>query len=452
MNKPLFRIFLSTCLTLLAANTIADDDITSVTAFGDDEYGHLASDLVNLGNGALSQLRDYASAQDPIIAPDVATALQAAVNANSDALLVLSIADSGRSKATIMVQMYSASTGAPFYSMEKEYKFKSERGLLAQLEYDLPNQMKQDFKQQGRVVSLDTNIAFFDLGQTAGVEEGQTYRVFRQGKEIKGAGGESFGYLDKEAGIIEVTDVNAVYSVAEIKLGRVSIRQGDWVTLKEIDVEEYNGVVMSKLDEQVAINLGSTVGVSQGAYFAVYKDIKDINEEESFREEVGRIRVTEVYEDFSTGEIAPSNHFSLAKAMITEGDSVEEISAEGFWVVTLGQLNTSMLSDSKSIWVLGGELESLADTGLRYRGRFGYGSGALYGAAGISAGLNNSETFHYGLDITYLKGTGANLFLQVDVPTPLDEYATFSLETGYMVGVDADYDGLNIMLNVRAGF
>lgn len=452
MKQTLLRIFISCLFLAVSTNSLASDDITSVTSFGDDTYAHLASDLSVLGKGTLAQLRGYQPASERIIAADIASALQGAANAGSDALMALTLTDSGRSKARISVQMYSVNTGAPFYSMEKEYKFKSQRGLLAQLEYDLPNQLKQDFKQQGRIVSLDSNIAFFDLGETAGVEEGQTYRVFRQGKEIKGVGGESFGYLDQEAGIIEVTDVSAVYAIAEIKLGRVSIRQGDWVTLKEIDREQYNGVVISKLDQQIAINLGSNVGVSQGAYFAVYKDIKEINAQESFREEVGRIRVTEVYDNFSTGEIAPSNHFSLAKAMITEGDSVEEVAAQGVWVVTLGQLNTSILSDAKQIWVLGAELESLADSGLRYRARGGYGAGKLFGAAGLSGGLNNSETFHYGLDLVYLGGTGANLFLQVDVPTPLDEYATFSLETGYMVGVDSEHDGLNIMLNLRAGF
>ena len=449
----LFILCIVFMATSLSAYTKENTNITNKTwviGLGQGDLSHLSQELELVGKSAVSSLRGYdlVKGSPTNKRAKLSVIIKEAYKSRIRTLVVLELKKRKRKRAIISYNFYNVKTGSSFYRYSKEYKYKSERALLAQLEYNLPHKMKQDLRLQGRVVQKESNLVYIDLGTSAGTKVGQVYRIFREGKEIENDSGESFGFLDEETGIATIKSTSSVYSIAEIQLGRSSIKKGDRVELSDETADFYKGKVLSKLDNQVAINLGNNVGVSEGAYFAIFKDVKSIKNGESFQEMIGQIRITEVFDEFSKGEIAASNHYSLAKAMIQEGDSIEEVKAKGLIQLSFGQLSTGMLKEASQVYLIGVDVSSLSNRGLTYRGKLGYGDEA-YASIGIAANLSNSESFRYGLDLVRLESSGANMFLQVDVPTPLSKYGTFSMETGYLVGVEEEYEGLNILLNLK---
>lgn len=443
--KRLSAFFLVCLSTLVVA-----EEAESIWVVGrvNDDFNHLQTDVTNIGIASINQVNRFELNTKVEDAEEVEKLIANAAKADVVNVMIITLERAKKTEADLTVEIINTGSGKTIYRLADEMKFKEERSLLAQIEYQLPKRMKSEFKQLGHVVEIDSNVLFFDIGSTAGVEAGDVYRVFRQGKEIKGPSGESFGFIDEQSGVVQVKSVSSVYSSAEVLLGRISIEKGDWVEKVDANADDYKGFILSKLDNQVAINLGKNVGVTEGAYFAVYKDVKAIKEGEAFREMVGSIRVTEVFDDYARGKIAASDNYQLAKAMVNDGDYIEEIQGSGGLRYMVGQMSAGILEEAKNIYVIGAELETLDSTALRYRAKVGFGS-AILASAGIGAGVNKSDMLQYGIDAVYLGGFGANLFLKVDVPSPLDRYGTLMMETGYLVSPEDEYSGLNITLGLR---
>lgn len=443
-------VLISATSWLSSLTFAAENDTESIWVVGrvSEDFNHLQSDLTNIGISSADQVNRFSVNTAVVDQEELAQLLANARDAEVDNVLIITLEKDKKTQADLTVEIINATSEKTIYRLFEEMKFKEERSLLAQIEYQLPKRMKSEFKQLGHVVEIDSNVLFFDIGSTAGVEAGDVYRVFRQGKEIKGPSGESFGFIDDQTGVVQVKSVSSVYSSAELLLGRISIEKGDWVERVDANPDDYKGFILSKLDDQVAINLGKNVGITEGAYFAVYKDVKAIKEGEAFREMVGSIRVTEVFDDYARGKIAASDNYQLAKAMVNDGDYIEEVQGSGGLRYMLGQMSAGILTETKNIYVIGAELETLDNTALRYRAKVGFGS-AIMASAGIGAGVNKSDMLQYGIDAVYLGGFGANLFLKVDVPTPLDRYGTLVMETGYLVSPEDEYSGLNITLGLR---
>ncbi len=73
----------------------------------------------------------------------------------------------------------------------------------------------------------------------------------------------------------------------------------------------------------------------------------------------------------------------------------------------------------------------------------------MLASAGIMSSIGHSKNFFYGIDVLYLDGAGANLFLSVDIPTPFSDKVGLNLETGYIVGTDDKYEGLEVTLGLK---
>jgi hypothetical protein len=447
-------LFLGLSVAVFSNSVFAEGNVLLATDLSDDQLS-FRPDLRLIATNAINRLQDYSVANAktqvrPNSQEAIAAMLDAAEKANLEALAVVTLYSPKRRQATVTVSLYSVSTGELIIQRALEFKFKELTALLAQLEYELPLMLKREFRELGSVVKITNDQIYFDLGKNADVEIGQKFKVFRRGDEIKDRSGESFGFVDEQTGIVEVTEVSSIYAVANIRLGRLSIKANDWVELADEDVQT-RGRVLSKLDEQVAINIGRKAGVTPGSYFAVYKDIKAIDENDSFREVVGRIRITEADTHSARGEIARSDHYRLAKALIEEGDYIDEISYLHRNQILLGQTSFGVLGETDSKWSLGLNMESSFSTDLSFRFKGSYGDN-WYLSAGLNSAMRHSESFRYGLDIMWgADGFGTYMFADANLPTPLDKYILFAIEAGYLLGANEDVEGLSVGLNAKIG-
>jgi hypothetical protein len=348
------------------------------------------------------------------------------------------------------VSIWDTNSGEKVFNWTQAYDQLSPESLVAKLEYQLPLLLKTSLKEVGHVIQAEKGLVYFDLGAAANVKAGEIFRVFRSGKELINADGEPFGSLEEQTGIIRVLDVQSTYATAKVLLGRLSIEADDYVERTEDqDPASYRGKIISSLDNKVAISLGKNVGVTEGSYYAVFKDVKDIQDGESFREEVGQIRIVEVDDNFSKGHLSLSNHYDLAKAMMNDGDYVEEIEPTRKDQLSFGIMNTSILSDaSSSIYTFGYQQDSASQIDLVYRAKVGFGDAFLL-SGGVMNSVNHSQNIFYGLDLMYLDGLGANLFLSVDIPTPFAKAMDLNMETGYIMGTDAKYEGVNFNVSIK---
>ncbi|MBU2864208.1 hypothetical protein KO489_10165 [Reinekea forsetii] len=454
MRLTLQASFITLILSLFSQLAMANGNLLLATDLSDD-YLNFRPDLRLIATNGLNRLQDYnvANAKTqvrPNSEEAIAAMIDAASSANLDALAVVTLYTPKRRQATVTVSLYSVATGELIIQRALEFRFKEMTALLAQLENELPLMLKREFRELGSVVKITNDQVYFDLGKNADVAVGQVYKVFRRGAEIKDRSGDSFGFVDEQTGIIEVTEVSSIYAVADISLGRLSIKANDWVELAEPGIQT-RGQVLSKLDEQIAVNIGHKAGVVPGAYFAVYKDIKEIDEDEAFREIIGRIRITEVDANSARGEIARSDHYHLAKALIEEGDYIDEISYLHRNQIIFSQTSFGVLGETDSKWSLGLNLESAFSTDMSFRFKGSYGDN-WYVSAGLNNALNHAESFRYGLDIMYgADGVGTYMFADANLPTPLDKYVLFAIEAGYLLGANEDVEGLSVGLNAKIG-
>ncbi|MDX1398317.1 MAG: hypothetical protein R3204_07310, partial [Oceanospirillum sp.] len=357
---------------------------------------------------------------------------------------------SSSSSTQLNISIWDTSSGEKVFNWSENYQQASPVSIVSKLEYQLPLQLKTSLKEVGHVIQAEKGLVYFDLGAAANVKPGEIFRVFRAGKELINADGEPFGALEDQTGIIKVLDVQSTYATAEVLLGRLSIEADDYVERTEDqDPTLYRGKIISSLDDKVAISLGKKVGVTEGSYYAVFKDVKSIQDGESFREEVGQIRIEEVEENFSKGRLSLSNHYDLAKAMMNEGDYVEEIEPTRKDQFSVGILNTSILGDdSSSIYTFGYQQDSSTQVDLVYRAKVGFGDAFLL-SGGVMNSVNHSQNIFYGLDVMYLDGLGANLFLSVDIPTPFAKAMDLNMETGYIMGTSDKYEGVNFNVSIK---
>jgi hypothetical protein len=443
------------CLLLFTGSAFAAGNVLLVTDLEDDALA-FRPDLRLVAINALNQLEDYEVAPATTqVRPNSDARIEAmnkaALDAGLDTLAIVTLYTPKRRTATLTITFYNTRTGELSLQRALEFRLTDDvPALLAQLEYELPLVLKRAFRELGTVVRVSGDELIFDLGANTGIEVGDLYRVYRRGEEIRDARGDSYGYVDDQSGIVEVVSVSSVYSIAKIKLGRLSIRSNDWVERADPDLQA-NGIILSKLDDEVAINLGREAGVTPGSYFAVYKTIKPITEDDAFREVIGRIRINSVDGGVARGEIARSDHYDLAKALIEEGDAVEEVSYRHRNQLVVGQNSFSILNEPGQTWFAGFQFDSATDIDLAYRLRGSYGE-HWYMSLGLVSAIGHSESFRYGLDAVYgPDGPGTQLFVEVDIPTPLDDNVRFSLETGYLLGAIEEKEGVNVSLSVKVG-
>jgi len=443
----LLTVFLSG--TLLAAG-----NVLLVTDLSDDNLGS-RPDLRLIATSALDRLQDYEvssakTAMRPNSEDAIGAMMEAASKANLPSLAIVTLYTPKRRRATVTVSLYDVESGTLTIQRALEFKYKELTALLAQLNYELPLMLKREFRELGSVVKVTRNQVYFDLGTNADVQLGQIFRTFRRGTEIKNSSGDSYGFVDEQTGIIEITEISSIYSIGQIQLGRMTIGNNDWVELTDQKVST-RGQIVSKLDNKVAINLGRKVGVVPGSYFAVYKDIKPIDADKSFREMIGRIRITANDGDTARGEIARSDHYNLAKALINEGDYIEEISYLHRNQLVLGQASFGVLGDTASAFNIGMNFESGLSRDLSFRLRGGIGDNT-YVSLGANSALNHSESFSYGIDLMYgTDGFGTYLFTDANIPTALEKHVLFAMEAGYLLNADASYSGLSVGLSMKVG-
>ncbi len=169
--------------------------------------------------------------------------------------------DTEKKKGELTFSIYRTN-GENIFRWVEKYKIKSMKAFLAQMEYNMPLKLKTKFLELGRIIKTDKRLVYFDLGQTAGVKVGDTYRVYEEGDEIEDDDGNSYGYLEDTKGIVEVTAVTSVYSIAEIIIGQLSIDTGNWVKKTSSNSRKsFNGKILSVLENKLAINIGKNVGV-----------------------------------------------------------------------------------------------------------------------------------------------------------------------------------------------
>lgn len=347
------------------------------------------------------------------------------------------------------------SNGENVFRWREELDIDSVKAFMAQMEYKMPLKLKVNFLELGQIIKNDNRLVYFDLGETAGVQKGNIFKVYEEGQEIEDDDGNSYGFLEKTTGIVRVTEVTSVYSIAEIVIGKLSIDSKQWVKrAKEQDIANYQGSIEAVLENYVAVNIGKNVGVEEGAYYAVFRDIKPINDEEAFRQAVGHIKINEVFDDFSKGELSISDTFQLSKYTIKKGDRVEEVESPRKNMWSFHQMMTNVSSEAGArILHFGYQRDSMINVNMVYRFKGGYGNGNPYIAGGVMHSMGHSAHVFAGMDIVYAGDAALNLYLSVDVDTPVSKNIKINLESGFMVAhSDEKYNGLNTTIGLKYAY
>ena len=360
--------------------------------------------------------------------------------------------DSEKKEGKLVFQVFK-NNGELIFRWEEEFKIKNVKAFLAQLEYSMPLKLKTKFLELGRIIKTDKRLVYFDLGQTAGIQVNQTYRVYEEGEEIEDDDGNSYGNLEITTGIVKVKKVTAVYSIAEIIVGQLSIETDQWIKrTTEKDKNAFDSKILAVLENRVAINIGKNAGVEEGSYYAVFRDIKKINDKEAFRQPVGHIKVNEVFENFSKGELSISETYDLSKFTITKGDRVEEVESprKNMWGIHQSLTNVNG-STSGKISTVSYQRDSLVNVNLVYRLKAGMATGSeIYASGGVMQSMGHSDHVFIGMDIMYVGSTALNMFISVDVDTPVSKNFKINLESGFIVAHENDnFNGLNTSIGVK---
>lgn len=363
--------------------------------------------------------------------------------------------DSEKKTANLKFQIFR-NNGELIFSWEEPYKIKSIKAFLAQLEYSMPLKLKTKFLELGRVIKKDKRLVYFDLGETAGIKIDDTYQVYEEGEAIEDDDGNSYGNLEITTGIVRVKKVTAVYSIAEIVVGQLSIDTEQWIKrTTENEQSTFDSKILAVLENKVAINIGKNAGVEEGSYYAVFRDIKSITDKEAFRQPVGHIKINEVFENFSKGELSISETYELSKFTITKGDRVEEVESprKNMWGFNQMMTNVNGTTSGK-IAMFSYQRDSLVNVNLVYRAKAGMGTGKeIYASAGVMQSMGHSDHVFIGMDVMYIGGTALNLFISVDVDTPLSKTFKINLESGFIVAHDNDvFNGLNTSIGLKYAY
>jgi len=432
----------------------AEREILLVTHISDQASGY-SSSLYNLSKNAVDALRGYKVSNKRVeTKPTDVDQLNVILNQAKDIDLeifgVVMVDLAKNRKALVTTTFYDVDTGAIVLKNTFTLRYTELKALMAQMEYQLARELKTEVSEIGTVIKKTKGQIYFDLGKNAGVKVGDIYRVFTIGQEILSDTGESYGFLDDQTGVVEVVEVTGIYSIAEIMLGQQGIRQDQFVELAPGSKEDYIGRIVAKHDQRVAINLGTQAGVQEGAYFAVYKELRAVNKDRSFRQMIGKIRITEVDNDIATGEIARSDMYELTKELIEEGAAVEEIPATSKNMMLLGQITPSSDNTLNTMYYLGWQGESNTSSSIFYRVRAGMDKATnMMGSVGMMTAINKSESFYYGVDLIHAGNLGTSLFLGIDIPTPFSRWVKVNTELDYVVGTDMSVSGLGINLNAK---
>lgn len=363
--------------------------------------------------------------------------------------------DTEKKKAEMIFRIFR-SDGELIYRWAEKYKIKNIKAFLAQLEYNMPIKLKTQFLELGRIIKKDKRLVYFDLGETAGIKINQTYRVYEEGDPLEDDDGNSYGNLEITTGIVKVKEVTAVYSIAEIIVGQLSIDTEQWVkrTTEESD-SAFDSKILSVLENNIAINIGTNAGVEEGSYYAVFRDIKTINEKEAFRQSVGHIKINEVFDNFSKGELSISDTYELSKYTITKGDRVEEVDSPRKNMWGLNQMITNVNGPSSGkISTVTYQRDSLINVNTVYRLKAGVGTGSeVYASGGVMQSVGHSDRVFMGMDVLYVGSTALNLFISVDVDTPVSKSFKINLESGFIVSHDNEvFNGLNTSIGVKFAY
>ena len=361
--------------------------------------------------------------------------------------------DSEKKEGKLTFQIFK-SNGENIFHWSEELDIDSVKAFMANLEYNMPIKLKTKFLELGRVIKKEDRIVYFDLGDTAGVKIGDTFRTYELGDEIEDDDGNSYGYLEVPTGIVKVTEIKGMYSIAEVIIGRLSIEADHFIKRTAKADGEFDAKILSVLENQIAINIGKSVGVEEDSYYAVFRDIKQINKKDSFRQPVGHIKINEVFDVYAKGELSVSDTYELTKFTIKKGDSVEEIESPRKNMWSINQVMTNITKDGGSrILHFAYQRDSQVNINMVYRLKGGYENGQIFVAGGIMHSLNHSSHVYAGLDVLYIGDSALNMFLSVDVDTPLSNNLMINLETGYIIGhTDDIFNGLNTSVGLKYAF
>ncbi len=456
MSRCIPRLLLALACSLFAVAAWAEEDIivySDLTGEFENQRADFNTVVQNSVNGLL-RFRATEHKKDvlPMSTP-LEERIKAAAKAGVPWLANVSLA-TDKKKARLTFDIINTAKAESAFHWAEEYKIKNIKGLIAQLEYSMPMTLKARFLELGRVIKKDKRLVYFDLGETAGIKAGDIYRIFVEGNEIEDEDGNSFGRVDETTGIVKVISVTAVYSVAEMIIGELSVEPGNLVKRATNNEEAlYRGKILAVLENFVAINVGKNAGVREGSYYAVFRDIKSINDTESFRQPVGYIKVNEVFQEFSKGELSISPTYELTKYTIHQGDRVEEVESPRKDMWSVNRLMTNINSDTSArILYVSYQRDSSVNVDLGYRVKLGYGDNLLASFGVMQSVAHNSNVFA-GFDFMYLGDPALNMFVSVDVDTPISKGIKLNLETGYTVAAALEkYNGLNASIGLKYGF
>lgn len=361
---------------------------------------------------------------------------------------------SEKRKANLVLEIYNAFSGEKVFRWSKQYKIRNIRATFSRMQYEMPVLLKNRFMETGRVIKTTERTVFFDLGDAARVRVGEIFQVYVEGMEIRDNNGNLFGYVEDTKGVVKVIEVNPVYSVAEIMLGGMNIKAKQLIKkIPDARAADYVPEILSVMENEVAINIGKNVGVREGSYYSIYRDVEKINSREAFRKPVGIVKINEVFDTFSKGELSISDNFEISKYTMKKGDRVIEVESPRKTMWSANQLLTNISSAApESILYAAIQRDSAVNVDLSYRLKAGYGT-ELYFAGGVMHALSHSDKVFAGLDVAWIGSTAINVFLSVDVNTPLSRYMKLNLESGYTVSATNDaYNGINTSLGIKYGW
>jgi len=359
-------------------------------------------------------------------------------------------------EAKLKIIVYNTLTKRRLLYFEKEYDFDSVDAFISFLQAEVPLNLKLNLKIIGKIINRENRLVYFDLGKFADVKKGNIYRIFRPGKELVNDAGDVFGQINDTVGIVEVNNVKDFYSQAEILIGRIQIENGDWVErIENAKRSEYMGKIIQVYEDQVAISLGKTVGVKEGSYYGIFKEIRNIDAKESFRENIGNIRVYEVMDNSARGILTISSFRDISKILLSKEMKVEEVEPPSPNTLTVGGggLNATG-KDGKTLSYLAYQVHLSTQQGIafRYLGGMSSDSKALAGF-GVKTSIANSPSYFIGIDLISLDGFGVNVFINSVIPLALFDGLKLETNIGAIGGsATTGYNGLYVLLGVQAPF
>lgn len=244
--------------------------------------------------------------------------------------------------------------------IEKE-KREKEKKLKEQKQEELRVEEEEKLKSDSiKVVTVIDNKVYLNYGGAVGIELGQSYAVYVQGKTLVDPDtGIKLGVEEENIGVVKVVDVKKEFSVAKIMEGTLTEQHKGAICRALVSKVDKTKIISIKRGK-VYLNYGESEGAKVGQLFEVYAKGNALEDPDTGvklgieEEKVGVVEVIDVQVEYSIakvleGTLSEMHEGDICSILVFDtNDKMQEPSGEAGKALETSQLKIITAKEKKA--------------------------------------------------------------------------------------------------------